>query len=105
MTVKDRVLEALEAHRGEYFSGEGLAGELQVSRSAVWKAISQLRESGYPIEAAPNRGYRLAQDSTMLSAQSIARYCSVPGLWRIRCMWPPATGAALPAARHSADLR
>lgn len=80
MTVKDRVLEALEAHRGEYFSGEGLAGELQVSRSAVWKAISQLRENGYPIEAAPNRGYRLAQDSTMLSAQSIARYCSVPGL-------------------------
>ena len=27
MSVRDRVLEALEAHRGEYFSGEALAEE------------------------------------------------------------------------------
>ena len=42
MQVKDRVLEALEGHRGTYFSGEALAKELQVSRNAVWKAIRQL---------------------------------------------------------------
>ena len=80
MTVKDRVLEALEAHRGTDCSGEALARALSVSRSAVWKAISQLREAGYPIEAAPNRGYRLGEDSAILSAQSIARYLTVPGL-------------------------
>lgn len=80
MLVKDRVLEALEAHRGEYFSGEALAGELQVSRNAVWKAISQLRESGYPIDAVPNRGYCLRPDSAILSPQSIGQYLTVPGL-------------------------
>ena len=48
MTVKDRVLEALEANRGTWFSGESLAGTLGVSRSAVWKAVEQLRGLGYP---------------------------------------------------------
>ena len=80
MQVKDRVLEALEANRGTYFSGEALAQKLAVSRSAVWKAIQQLRESGYPIEAASKRGYCLAKDSAILSAQSIAQYLTVPQL-------------------------
>lgn len=80
MTVKDRVLTVLEARRGEWFSGEALAQEIGVSRSAVWKAITQLREGGYPIQAAPNRGYSLGQDSDLLSAQSIGQYLTVPGL-------------------------
>lgn len=80
MSVRDRVLEALEAHRGEYFSGEALAEELSVTRAAVWKAISQLRSGGVPIDAAPNRGYCLPADSDMLTAQGIRRYVAVPGL-------------------------
>ena len=80
MLVKDRVLEALERNRGQFFSGEALAQRISVSRSAVWKAISQLREEGYPIEAVPNRGYCLGKDSAILSAQSVARYLTVPDL-------------------------
>ena len=80
MTVKDRVLEALEANRGGWFSGQALAEALGVSRSAVWKAIEQLRTAGYPVQAVPSRGYSLAPDSAILSPQSIARYCAVPGL-------------------------
>lgn len=80
MQVKDRVLAALEAQRGTYLSGQALAQTLQVSRSAVWKAIEQLREKGYPIQAVPNRGYCLAPDSTILSAQSIAHWLKTPGL-------------------------
>ena len=77
MQVKDRVLEALEGHRGTYFSGEALAKELQVSRNAVWKAIRQLRDQGYPIHAVSNRGYSLAPDSAMLSPQSIAPFLAL----------------------------
>ena len=80
MLVKDRVLEALETHRGEFFSGEALAQQLQVSRNAVWKAISQLRQTGYPIRAISNRGYCLEANSTMLSPQSVSRHLTVPGL-------------------------
>lgn len=80
MQVKDRVLAALEAQRGSYLSGQALAQTLSVSRSAVWKAIEQLREKGYPIQAVPHRGYCLAPDSPILSPQSIAHWLTVPGL-------------------------
>ncbi len=80
MTVKDRVLDALESNRGAWFSGEALARTLGVSRSAVWKAISQLRAAGYPIRAVPNRGYSLEAGSALLSPQSVGQYCAVPGL-------------------------
>ena len=51
MTVKDSVLEALQASRDDFLSGESLSATLDVSRAAVWKAIKKLREEGYPIEA------------------------------------------------------
>ncbi len=40
-------------------SGEQISGRLEITRSAVWKHIVKLRESGYEIEARPHRGYRL----------------------------------------------
>jgi BirA family biotin operon repressor/biotin-[acetyl-CoA-carboxylase] ligase len=53
-----RVLAALRA-RPAGVSGEEIAGELGVSRVAVGKHVSALRELGYEIEAGPGRGYRL----------------------------------------------
>ena len=46
MTVKDSVLEALQASRDDFLSGESLSATLDVSRAAVWKAIKKLREEG-----------------------------------------------------------
>ena len=40
-------------------SGQQLCEQFGVSRTAVWKAIGQLRKEGYEIEAMPNKGYRL----------------------------------------------
>lgn len=80
MTVRDRVLETLEARRGEFFSGEALANQLSVSRNAVWKAVSQLRAEGYPIDALPRRGYALSPESTLPSPQGIRQHLTVPGL-------------------------
>jgi BirA family biotin operon repressor/biotin-[acetyl-CoA-carboxylase] ligase len=44
---------------GEFHSGEALAAELAVSRSAVWKAAKSLRDLGATVHAVRNRGYRL----------------------------------------------
>ena len=54
-TTKEQVLRAL-LDAQECISGNELARRLGVSRSAVWKAIEQLRGEGYPVEAATNRG-------------------------------------------------
>lgn len=74
MSVKEDVLQALENNRGGDVSGEQLARELGVSRAAVWKAIKLLKEQGYPIEAATNRGYRLSGEADIVSAQSIRAF-------------------------------
>lgn len=74
MTVKSRILELFEQHKGEVISGERIAGQLGCTRAAVWKAVNSLREEGYCIEAGPNKGYTLARDTNRISAEGIRPY-------------------------------
>ena len=78
--TKDQVLDALWANADRYLSGAELAARLSLSRTAVWKAVEQLRSDGYRIEAVPNRGYRLLEDSDVLSERGIRKYLHSPGL-------------------------
>ena len=72
-----QVLQALAAERLQergarrFVSGTTLAARLNVTRAAVWKAVSELRELGTPIEAVPRSGYRLAMASSPLDAASV----------------------------------
>ena len=56
--MTDRILDMLL--RGGTVSGEAMAQRLNVTRAAVFKQISQLRELGFQIESEPGQGYRLA---------------------------------------------
>lgn len=58
---------------GEYVSGESIAAKLNVSRTAVWKAIAELRENGFDIEASTKRGYKLCCER-YLDADEIKKY-------------------------------
>ena len=51
--MKAEILEALRETNG-YVSGQDLCNKFGVSRTAVWKAIKQLKEAGYEIEAVSN---------------------------------------------------
>lgn len=81
MTVKSRLLELLERHKGETLSGEALAGELQCTRAAIWKAVKSLREEGYSIDAGPNKGYMLRMDNNRLSVEGIRLYLKQPKVY------------------------
>ena len=74
MTTKEKLLALFEEHKGIYFSGEELADKLALSRTAVWKGVNALRSEGYVIDAVPNRGYCLSEDTDILSAQGIQKY-------------------------------
>ena len=74
MGTKELVLRMLECQRDRHVSGAWLAEELGVTRNAVWKAVEVLRAEGYVVEAATNRGYRLAQENDLLSPASIERF-------------------------------
>jgi len=52
-------------------SGQVIADELQITRSAVWKAIETLRKDGYLIEGVPNQGYRLTTNDTQINPQTL----------------------------------
>ena len=68
---------------GEFHSGQALAADLGVTRSAIWKAAEALRALGVEMQAVRNRGYRLAAASEPLDAA------------RIRDALSPATRAAV----------
>ena len=66
VALKQDILTLLEQNRDTDLSGQMIAERFGVSRSAVWKAVRSLESDGYPILAAPNRGYRLNPDSHRL---------------------------------------
>lgn len=68
--TKQKVLALLKEADG-YVSGQQLCDQLAVSRTAVWKAVSQLKKEGYKIEAVQNKGYRLVEDLLKLSEQEL----------------------------------
>ena len=74
MTTRDKLLELFEKNKGRYFSGEEIAKELNVSRTAVWKAVKNLRNEGYEIDAITNKGYALSVKTDILSPQGIRKY-------------------------------
>ena len=52
---------ALLRESDDYISGQELCRRFGVTRSAVWKAVGQLKKEGYEIEAVQNRGYKLVK--------------------------------------------
>ncbi len=71
MNTSEHVLFLLESNKDSYISGEEMARQCGVSRNAVWKAIKDLREKGYDIEAVSNKGYRLTGHTDIISAEGI----------------------------------
>lgn len=68
MATKEKVLAFLKAENA-VLSGEALAQELGVSRTAIWKAIKELEKKGYQIQHLGN-GYRY-RPSDILDAKEI----------------------------------
>lgn len=63
--------------RKEYISGQELCDRFQVSRTAIWKIVNQLKEEGYVIESKQNRGYRLLESPDTMEAYELeSRMCT-----------------------------
>ena len=56
VTMKSKILTILR-NTENYVSGQQLCEQLGVSRTAVWKAVKQLKEEGYEIDSVNNKGY------------------------------------------------
>lgn len=74
MSTRDSVLKILEQNKGDFVSSRVLTAETGVSRNAVWKAVNDLKNSGYQIESVTNKGYKLEECSDIISLQAIEKY-------------------------------
>ena len=73
MKTKDIVLRELERNRANYISGQELAERLNISRTAIWKAINSLKDSGFQIESQTKLGYKLVESDDKLSDEGIRK--------------------------------
>ena len=68
---RETILSLFSQTPDGFISGESISVELGISRTAVWKHIRSLRQTGYQIEAVPSRGYQLLQSPDVLMPESI----------------------------------
>lgn len=67
--MKSQILTILKSHKNEYVSGKMISEKLNISRQAVSKHISRLKEEGYAIDSVSRRGHKLLNDNEELYNQ------------------------------------
>lgn len=69
--MKAEILKMLK-EADDHISGQQLCEQFQVSRTAVWKVVNQLKEEGYQVEAVRNKGYRIIESPDVLTREELA---------------------------------
>ncbi len=78
MTTKENIISVLSSTL-DFVSGEELAQKCNVSRAAVHKAITSLREQGYKIQAVTNKGYKLNCEPDKVDGEQIEKIIKANG--------------------------
>ncbi len=68
--MKEKILQLLKENEG-FVSGQEISERFGVSRTSIWKAIQQLEDMGYEIQAVRNRGYRLVSEPDLLTEKRV----------------------------------
>ena len=68
--MKTEILKLLREADG-YVSGQQISERFGVSRTAVWKAVRQLQEEGYQVEAVRNRGYHIVDSPDIMTKEEL----------------------------------
>lgn len=74
MSTKEKILEILNSNLNQVVSGEVLATECGVSRAAIWKAITALRNQGCNIDGTTNGGYVLSGAIDIFSKENFSAH-------------------------------
>ncbi len=64
-----QIIKLLKAGSGgsEFLSGQKISGTLDISRTAVWKHIKNLRDAGYKINSSSKKGYLLVKETDIFN--------------------------------------
>ena len=70
--MTEKILQILKDNKG-FVSGEKIAKSLNISRAAVWKNITKLKNMGYNITSVTNKGYLLLNDNILYNKLEIQK--------------------------------
>lgn len=68
--MREEIIKALK--NNDHISGEELARQLKISRTAIWKHINELRKQGYEIHSSTNYGYKLLKNTDLLIPEEVS---------------------------------
>lgn len=74
LSMKDKIIKRFLLSGGMPISGQQLADEMGISRTAIWKHLQTLQEEGYEFEIIKKKGYRLMTIPDKVDAARIASY-------------------------------
>jgi len=94
------ILRAFLEAKGKAVSGDTLAGELGVSRVAIWSRLNRLRKEGFVFEAAPRKGYRLKATPEAVHPALVGAY-----LRQLGCQLPCEVLEATDSTNSEAERR
>lgn len=70
--MQNKILDMLLS-TDSYVSGQDISEKLGVSRQAIWKAITSLKNDGWQIESSTRKGYRIAELPKFLNKPALRR--------------------------------
>lgn len=70
--MKASILQMLKTTQRQWLAGPDICRRLNISRTAVWKHIQNLKQDGYQIQTEPRRGYQLIASPDCLYPWEIA---------------------------------
>lgn len=78
MSTRIKLLNLFTENAGAYLSGQRIGDELQISRTAIWKAVNQLRKEGYDIQSKSGAGYLFKRKENLVTFDAIANHLRYP---------------------------
>ncbi len=81
--MKYEIGQLLKEASPRYVSGGELGRRFNISRTAIWKYIEELRREGYCVEASPRKGYRLMPSEDKLNSWEISNNLDTQTVGRI----------------------
>lgn len=70
-STRSKLIQLLSKSDHQYISGEQLSNELNITRSAIWKHMNELKKDGYEIEGKARKGYRIISYPNKLSENTV----------------------------------
>lgn len=78
-STRNKLIELLSENPTNYISGQYLSEKLNISRSAIWKHMNELKKDGYEIETKARKGYRIVSFPKKLSENTL--------VWGLNTKW------------------